>query len=214
LENRSLDLRGYVMVPVDPLRKRRDEALARLDLGRIYAQVLLYASSRAHSREEGQELAQRVFTEALEPNGSPWDPDASPDLGLFLIGRVRGALAQDRMRRAVRESPQAVGAIEQRFYSASPTPIDLFQQRRRAEEAHREWARLRASFDEEGDAFARQVLDQYEAGTTEAAQQALALGADIAEVYRERRRIARRARALRGSADDAKDPGDDGEVGT
>jgi hypothetical protein len=201
-------------MPIDPLRKRRDEALAQLDLGRIYGQVLLFASSRARSREDGQELAQRVFKEAIDPDGSPWDPDRNPDLGLFLLGRVMGALARDRKRLLVRANPRAISAIEGRFYSPPPTPIDVFQQRQRAEEAKRQWAELRASFDGEGNELARGLLDQYEAGTMEAAPQARALGAEIADVYRERRRIARRARALRGSDSDSQEPGDDGEVGT
>ena len=89
--------------PSSPLQA----ALARVDLGRVHAQIVAYAISRLRSRDAGEELAQRVLVEAIDPDGRPWDPEHEPDLARHLVGRVNSAILNDYKKARVRSDPRA-----------------------------------------------------------------------------------------------------------
>ncbi len=182
--------------PGDP-KTRLQAALERVDLPRICAQLVRYASRRAGSRDLGRELAQKTLADAIDPDRSPWDPDRDPDLAYHLIGRVNGALAIERKKERLREHPTVVSAIEDRFQRPPPTPEAALVHHETREHGARLWRALCASFEADGDALGRKVLDQYADGNEDAAGQAHALRVDVRDVYDARRRIARRARALR-----------------
>ncbi len=192
---------------VDSARTSLERALAALDLGRVYVQTVKYASFRARSSDLGRELAQKVLAAAIDPGGSSWDPEREPDLFRHLVGRVNGALALERKKLRLRADPQVVAELTERLYSPAATPLALLEERENRERDGRRWQTLRDSFAGPGDELARKILDQYETGTEGAADQARALGADIAEIYLERRRIARRARATRAGEDAHREAG-------
>jgi DNA-directed RNA polymerase specialized sigma24 family protein len=199
----------------DSPESRRRAALAKLDVGRVYAQISKYARYRARSQDRGAELAQRVFAEAVDPERSHWDPERDPDLARFLVGRVNGALAAERKKRRVRADPRAVASIEARYYGAELGPDEQMEERQRATHTA---AMLRAAFEGYGDELERKVLEQYEDGVLTAAEQARALGVDIGDVYRARRRIARHVRMLQDADRELDEPAErdarDQEVGT
>jgi DNA-directed RNA polymerase specialized sigma24 family protein len=199
----------------DSPESRRRAALAKLDIGRVYAQIAKYARYRARSQDRGAELAQRVFVEAFDPQRSPWDPERDPDLTRFLIGRVNGALAGERKKERVRADPRAVASIETRYYGAELGPDEQMEERQQSTHTV---AMLRAAFEGYGDELERRVLEQYEEGVLTAAEQARVLGVDIGDVYRARRRITRHVRMLQDADRELGDryapDGQDQEVGT
>jgi hypothetical protein len=183
------------MVPVQPTRLR--SALAATDLERVCAQILKFASNRARSHDLGAELAQKVLAEAIDPEGSPWNPDHEPDFFRHLVGRVNGALAAERKRLRLRAAPHFLEAVANQVYGPVPTPDDALDERARRELWDARWKTVRRSFEDVGNEVARKVLDQYELGNCSVAGQQSALGEELATLYRERERIVRRARALR-----------------
>ena len=188
--------------PSSPLQA----ALARVDLGRVHAQIVAYAISRLRSRDAGEELAQRVLVEAIDPDGRPWDPAREPDLARHLVGRVNSAILNDYKKARVRSDPRAHDTIERLGPQPMPRPDELLDARRRSERDARCIEATRASFEAEGDTLALRVLGEYASEVTGAAEQARALGADVREVYEARRRIARRARTLRVRQSDTDGP--------
>ncbi len=97
--------------PSSPLQA----ALARVDLGRVHAQIVAYAISRLRSRDAGEELAQRVLVEAIDPDGRPWDPEREPELARHLIGRVNSAILNDYKKARGRSDPRAHDAVERQM---------------------------------------------------------------------------------------------------
>ncbi|MGH7271109.1 MAG: hypothetical protein ACREJ3_11825 [Polyangiaceae bacterium] len=192
------------MAAGDSTQTPLERALAQIDLARVRTQIVRYATARTRSREHGEELAQMALTGAIDPQGSPWDPERDPDFARYLIGRVNGALASERKKLRLRADPGIVAMLWQRIYRPAQTPGDVAIERERREGLDRRWRALRESFDGASDSLALRVLDQYEEGTIDAAAQAQALGADVCEVYAQHKRIARRARALRGDGSDPK----------
>ncbi len=176
-------------------------ALRKVAWGSVSAVLVKYASRRARSNVLGEELMRKVIAEVIDPERSHWDPEKEPDIVRYLIGRIDGALAVERRKEKLRASPHVVARIEQEFTQAVPTPEDVLDARQRGEGYAALWGRLRSGFETSGDDLALKVIAQYEDGRSDAAEQARRIGAEQRDVVAARRRIARRARALRDGED-------------
>jgi hypothetical protein len=194
--------------PDDRSKKARlAKALEGLDMGRVYAQVVAYASKKADTREMAREFAQKYLVEAIDPETSLWDPDALP-LVVYVIGRVRGGLAAARRANKLRTEDRLVVEVKQRVVRTVPGPDRMLQANARRAGILAILREVRESFEAEAASeFVLSVMDQYEAGTMKAGEQAAALGADMDDVYVARRAIKRRAAAIR--ARKAHEAGDD-----
>lgn len=171
-------------------------AIALVDWERTHAQILRYAISRMKSRDRASDITQQVIAGALDPDGSPWDPEREPDIVRHLIGRVNGAVAVERRKDRLRRDPGVVERIRDLLGRPVRTPEGELEARRRLEGYQARWKALRESFETDGDTLALQVLAQYENGAIHAPEQSRALGVDVRQIHDVRRRITRRARAL------------------
>jgi hypothetical protein len=184
--------------PVDPPRRARlEQALSGLDMARLYGQVLAYACKKADTREMAEDLTQKYFVEAIDPETSLWDPDKLP-IHVYVMGRVRGALAATRRADHLHNEDHILEEVKQHFPRSVAGPDHALAVRARHEAIAALVRDIRARCEAEpGGALASLVLDLYEKGVMKAAEQAATLGVAIDDVYVARRAITRRAKAIR-----------------
>jgi len=158
--------------------------------------IFLRAYSLTRSLADARELAQEAMTSAIDPAGSPWDPDTEPDL-LFHVGSLMNSAAANR-RRGERRHPFIHYKPEKDLrLDPAPTAEDLMVQEDDVAELERRMADLRDSL--AGDDIALGKIDLLYRGIEDAASQAKLLGCSVTDIRRATERIAYQVNLIHGA---------------
>jgi DNA-directed RNA polymerase specialized sigma24 family protein len=160
-------------------------------LGRLVA----FASRRARSWSDGEDLAQAAMVLALyggPRGGQQWDGQGDPFT--FLCGVVRSQLKT--RRRAKERGTTEDGPASADGVPASVEPEKLVLMREERNETDEQRAALEAAI--EGDEVCRGVLALFEDDVTSEKEQAARLGVTLAEIKNARRRLKYAADRARG----------------
>ncbi len=154
---------------------------------RLRKKIFLHAYSLTENLADAGELAQEGMTRAIDPKGSPWDPEKQPSL-LLHVGSVMNGLAANRRRgekrhKSVSHKPERDARVD-----PDPTPEE---QAERAEDL----ARLQGWMKDllarlAGDTIALGKIELMREGIDDAGEQAARLGCTTKDIYRANERIA------------------------
>ena len=166
-------------------------ALAALELLREDAAlrkvIVLLAYSLTHNLADAKELAQDAMAKAIDPAGSPWDPDEQPNLKEHLGSLMNSAMAN--RRRGERRHPFVPYERGKDLrVDPAPTVEQRMVQEDEASELEGEMVVLRARL--AGDTIALGKIDLLYRGIDDAATQAEHLKCAVAEIYQASKRIA------------------------
>ncbi len=157
---------------------REDEHLRKV--------ILLQAYSLTRNLADAKELAQDAIAKAIDPAGSPWDPDTEPSLKDYL-GSLMNSAAANR-RRGERRHP-LVPYEKDKDLRADPAPTveERMVQEDEVADLEGEMVVLRARL--AGDRIALGKIDLLYRGISDAATQAEHLACTVTDMRRANERI-------------------------
>jgi DNA-directed RNA polymerase specialized sigma24 family protein len=199
LVGRAGDARGSVASVGD--RAAGAEAAAKLlkEDERLRKKIFVHAYKLTGHLPDAKELAQQGMTRAIDPKGSPWDPDRQPSL-LLHIGSLMNGLARNKRRGDGRHRAEAYDTTGDLHPAPEPTVLERMES---AEELARlgHWmdlllARLA------GDTLALDKIGLVYQGIDDAAAQAARLQCTVKDIYRANERIAYHVERVKRDAPD------------
>jgi DNA-directed RNA polymerase specialized sigma24 family protein len=148
--------------------------------------ILRHAYSLTGNLDEAKDLAQQAIARAIDPDGSPWDPDAQPNLVLH-VGSLMNSAASNQRRARVRHPTTT---YDPALHDGADPATDPEERVAQAEDV----ARLERLLDRllvqlAGDAVALGKIQLMRAGVDDAEEQARALRCDVKDIYRANERI-------------------------
>jgi hypothetical protein len=179
-----------------PTRAEVDAKLEKQPWGTIRAELVLYGLKRRRSPPEAQDLAQEAMLRVWDPHWRPWNFRKQPSLWKHMVGIVN-RLITNRWKAA--ETKAYGGPIDKHAKKmgdpqANPEQVLL------AREEEAQWAgrlvAVRALLEQKEDKLGLQVLDLFEGGVAEAADQAARLYRPVKEIYKARERLAAAGQAV------------------
>jgi DNA-directed RNA polymerase specialized sigma24 family protein len=148
--------------------------------------ILLHAYSLIRNLADAKEIAQEAMAKAIDPAGSPWDPDTQPSLKAHVGSLVNSAVAN--RRRAERRHP-LVPYEKDKDLRADPAPTveERMVQEDEVAGLEGEMVVLRARL--AGDRIALGKIDLLYRGISDAATQAEHLECTVTDIRRAKERI-------------------------
>ncbi|HEV3189799.1 MAG TPA: hypothetical protein VGY54_04840 [Polyangiaceae bacterium] len=171
--------------PPPPSPDEMARILRAQDWATLRARLFHVARKRTKSRDLATELADAVIADCCDPEASPWNPNAEPDLTRHAFWVLRNKMSAERKKLNVRENPVNVTTVE----IMVPRPADPAHSLQRAQEqasAARIVAAARARLH---DPLDLQVLELWLDDIDKPADQAAQLAKPIEEIRRSRERL-------------------------
>lgn len=168
--------------------------------------IFLHAYSLTRNLADAKELAQDAMAKAIDPAGSPWDPDGQPELLLHVGSLMNSAGANQR--RAEKRHPLIPYEEEEHDVRADPAPSaeDRLVHEDEVARLERQMDDLRARLAGDEVALAKIDLLYRHPEINDAASQAAKLGCSVTKLRRANERIAYHVERIRRSVRDAAGP--------
>jgi hypothetical protein len=154
---------------------------------RLRKKIFLHAYSLTRNVHDAKELAQTGIAKVIDPDDSPWDEEAQPNL-LLHVGSVMNGLASNKNRGDGRHPVVALDPGKDRRVDPGPTPEERIDH-------GEDIARMQGWLDRlivrlQGDEIALGKIELMREGIDDATEQAARLGCSVKEIYRANERIA------------------------
>jgi hypothetical protein len=162
-----------------------DRILRAQDWGRVRARLFAFARSITHSPSQSQELADAVLVECCDPDATPWNPNAEPDVAVHALRAMRNKLSAERKKHLVRNAPKTIDTVRS-LAPAARTPeerLDGDEQQTRAERI------IAAARERLSEPLEHELLELSLDDVDKPADQAARVGRPIHEIRRARERV-------------------------
>jgi DNA-directed RNA polymerase specialized sigma24 family protein len=183
-------------------------AIALLDRDpRLRKKIFAHAYSLTRNLEDAKDLSQAAIAKAIDPEGSPWDPDAQPNLLLY-VGSLMNTAAFNKRRGEARHPTVGESVLSDHRPGPDAEPEPTPEERL----AHAEdLARLEGWLDKllvrlAGDEVALAKIELMRDGIDDAAEQAARIGCSVKDTYRANERIAYHAALVKKTAREGERP--------
>jgi len=162
----------------------RLRAITKAEWARIHKELLAWGLWRTKNPVRAQDLAQEAIMRVLDARWEPWDPDANPDLLLFLRSIINRNLANEKVTRRRHREIQMDAEDFNAIRDNARTPESIVATHDLADKRMTE-LRTRLAGDEE----ALERVDQFEQGVDSAEDQRADSDKEIEIIRNARRRV-------------------------